>query len=87
MGLDEALLRQLATQEGLPLERIPSSTLLKELFSLGILSHDDLEIAQHALAVRNSLVHGFEARGLDQTTEELARLAQQLVAELDQRMA
>jgi hypothetical protein len=44
----EALLRQLATHEGLPLERLPSSTLLKELFSLGILSRDDVEIAQRA---------------------------------------
>jgi hypothetical protein len=79
----EALLRQLAIREGLPLERIPSSTLLKELFSLGILSRDDVEMAQRALAVRNALVHGFEATGLDQTTEELVRLAHQLLAELD----
>lgn len=78
----EALLRQLAIREGLPLERIPSSTLLKELFSLGILSRDDLEMAQRALAVRNALVYGFEATGLDQISEELARLAQRLEAEL-----
>jgi hypothetical protein len=83
----EALLRQLASREGLPLERFPSSTLLKELFSLGILSRDDLEVAQRALAVRNALVHGFEATGLDQTADELAQLAQRLLAELDQRMA
>jgi uncharacterized protein YutE (UPF0331/DUF86 family) len=82
----EALLRQLATRESLPLERIPSSTLLKELFSLGILSRDDLEIAQRALNVRNALVHGFEATGLDQITEGLARLAHQLLAELDQHV-
>jgi hypothetical protein len=41
----EALLRQLASREGLPLERLPSSMLLKELFSLGILSRDDLAVA------------------------------------------
>jgi hypothetical protein len=80
----EALLRQIATREGLPLERMPSSALLKELFSLGILSRDDLETAQHAFAVRSALVHGFEATGLDQMTEAVARLAQQLLAELDQ---
>jgi hypothetical protein len=79
----EALLRQLTTLEGLPLERIPSSTLLKELFSLGILSRDDFEMAQHALAVRNALVHGFEATGLDQITEGLAH---QLLAEFDQHV-
>jgi uncharacterized protein YutE (UPF0331/DUF86 family) len=80
----EALLRQIATREGLPLERMPSSALLKELFSVGILSRDDLETSQRAFAVRNALVHGFEAIGLDQMTEAVARLAQQLLAELDQ---
>jgi REase_AHJR-like len=82
----EALLRQIATREGLPLERMPSSALLKELFSLGLLSRDDLNVAQRAFAVRNALVHGFEATGLDQMTEAVARLAQQLLAELDQHV-
>jgi uncharacterized protein YutE (UPF0331/DUF86 family) len=81
----EAILRHIATREGLPLERLPSSTLLKELFSLGILSRDDLQMIQRALSMRNALVHGFETMGLDQTTEELARLAEQLLAELNHR--
>jgi hypothetical protein len=83
----EALLRQLAIREGLPLERLPSSTLLKELFSLGVLARHDLEVAQRALAVRNALVHGFEATGLDQTADELAQLSQRLLTELDQHGA
>ena len=83
----EALLRQLATREGLPLERIPSSTLLKELFSLGILSRNDLKMVQGALAVRNALVHGFEAIGLNQMAEELVQLAHRLVVELGQHVA
>jgi hypothetical protein len=83
----EALLRQLAIREGLPLERLPSSTLLKELFSLGILARHDLEVTQRALAVRNALVHGFEATGLDQTADELTQLSQRLLAELDQHGA
>jgi hypothetical protein len=43
-------------------------------------------MAQRAFAVRNALVHGFEATELDQTTEAVARLAQQLLAELDQHV-
>jgi REase_AHJR-like len=82
----EALLRQIATREGLPLERVPSSALLKELFSLGLLARDELDVAQRAFAVRSALVHGFEATGLDQMTETVARLAQQLLAELDQHV-
>ena len=59
VGISEALLRHIATREGLPLERVPSSSLMKELFSLGILSRPELEVAQRAFSVRNALVHGF----------------------------
>lgn len=79
----EALLRHIATREGLPLERVPSSSLMKELFSLGILSRHELDVARRAFAVRNALVHGFETTGLDETASALAQLAQQLLADLD----
>jgi REase_AHJR-like len=81
----EALLRHIATREGLPLERVPSSSLLKELFSLGILSRSELEQAQRALTVRNALVHGFATARPDTTSKEvdLAQFAQKLLLELD----
>ena len=79
----EALLRHIAGREGLPLERAPSSALIKELFSLGMLSRHELEVAQRAFAVRNALVHGFETTGLDETARALAHLAQQLLADLN----
>ena len=82
----ETLLKQLATRQDLPLERIPSSTLLKELFAPGILSRNDLEMARLALTIRNALVHGFKETGVDQTAAEMARLAQQLLAELYQHV-
>jgi uncharacterized protein YutE (UPF0331/DUF86 family) len=79
----EALLRHIATREGLPLERVPSSSLMKELFSLGILSRSELEVAQRAFSVRNALVHGFATTRLDETARELAQFAQKLLLELD----
>lgn len=79
----EALLRHLATREGLPLERVPSLSLMKELFSLGILSRSEHDVAQRAFDVRNALVHGFHATRLDETAGELARLAEQLLSELN----
>ena len=79
----EALLRHIATREGLPLERVPSSSLMKELFSLGILSRSELEVAQRAFSVRNALVHGFATTRLDETSRELAQFAQKLLLELD----
>jgi hypothetical protein len=80
----EALLRRIAIQEGLPLERVPPSALMKELYSLGVLSRNDLDTTQRAFAVRNSIVHGFEASGLDQQIfRELVQLARRLLMELD----
>lgn len=80
----EALLRHIASREGFPLERLPSSALLRELFSLGILSREGLDTTLRAFAIRNSLVHGFNAPELDEILGELAPLARQLLAELDQ---
>jgi hypothetical protein len=79
----EALLRHIATREGLPLERVPSSSLMKELFSLGILSRSELEVTQRAFSVRNALVHGFATTRLDEISRELAQFAQKLLLELD----
>jgi hypothetical protein len=80
----EALLRHISSREGLPLERVPSSALLKELFSLGLLSRKSLDIALRAFSVRNSLVHGFESPELDAILGELTILAQELLEEFDQ---
>jgi hypothetical protein len=79
----EALLRHLATREGLPLARVPSLSLIKELFSLGILSRSEHDVAQRALDVRNAFVHGFHATKHDESAGELASLAQHLLSELD----
>ena len=79
----EALLRHIASREGFPLERLPSSTLFKELFSLGLLSRNGLDVALRAFAVRNSLVHGFETPELEAILEELGILAQELLVEFD----
>ncbi|MEW6113265.1 MAG: hypothetical protein AB1664_14130 [Thermodesulfobacteriota bacterium] len=79
----EAILRQIAAREGLPLERVPSSALIRELFSVGILSRSQLEVAQRSFPARNALVHGFETAGVEQTATELSEVAQQLLSELD----
>jgi hypothetical protein len=82
----EALLRHIASQEGLPLERVPSSALLKELFSLGLLSRNGLAIALRAFSVRNALVHGFQSSGpeVEESFGALTLLVQELLADYDQ---
>lgn len=79
----EALLRHMASREGLPLERVPSSALFKEIYSLGILSHDGLTLALRALSARNALVHGFKAPELDPIFGELTLLVHMLLTEFD----
>ena len=80
----EALLRHIAAREELPLERVPSSAVLKELFSLGLLSRRGLDIALRAFSVRNSLVHGFETPELGAALEDMTPLVQELLAEFDE---
>jgi hypothetical protein len=80
----EALPRHIVTREELPLERVPSSAVLKELFSLGLPSRRGLDIALRALSVRNSLVHGFETPELDPALEEMTPLVQELLEEFDE---
>lgn len=77
----EAMARHIASREGLPLERVPSSAVLKEMFSLGLLSRSGLDIALRAFSVRNALVHGFEAPELDEAIAELTPLLDELLAE------
>lgn len=83
----EALLRHIATQEVLPLERMPSSALTKELYSMGLLSRSDFEFIQRAFTIRNSIVHGFEDTDLNLIIlEELKQLAHRLQRELGQNV-
>lgn len=79
----EALLRHIAARENLPLERVPSSSLIKEMYSQGILSRSALEAIQRAYSVRNALVHGFVADNLDENFAALSAIAQELVGELE----
>jgi hypothetical protein len=79
----EAALRRLAYREQLPLERMPSTALLKELFSLGLVSRHALDVALRAYSVRNSLVHGFETKGLEDTYNEMASPVHEALTELE----
>jgi len=79
----EAILRHIAIKENLPLERVPSSALFKELYSLGLLSINALNICLRALTVRNAIVHGFESPGLDDIFHSLLAVIPELLEELN----
>jgi REase_AHJR-like len=79
----EAILRRLATANSLPLERLPTSRLLGELSSQGVISRSSHENARNLLAIRNRLSHGYAALPGEVHVEELSSLVDDLLAELD----
>lgn len=57
----EGFLRLLSVQNSIPVENLPPSAMLKELYSSGELSVDQYDVVTQALKVRNSITHGFKA--------------------------
>ena len=60
----EGVLRNMAEEEGVYLGRRGPSYLTKQLYSLGFLSRNEYLQLDEGLSYRNSLIHGFTARGL-----------------------
>jgi hypothetical protein len=54
----EGLLRLIASRAALPLENLPPSTLLRELYSAGEISREHYDRLTRLLPIRNRLVHG-----------------------------
>jgi REase_AHJR-like len=76
----EGLLRFLGHRAQLPLESLPSSALIRELYSAGEITREQFERLMRLLPVRNRLVHGFGSQEhLD--VEQLRLLVQALLAE------
>jgi hypothetical protein len=78
----EALLRMLAAGAKLPLDRVPPSILIRDLYSTGELSLRDSDEALDLLETRNALVHGFVSPHVDTATGRLRQLVMNLEREL-----
>lgn len=57
----EAVLRRLAARHDVGLDRLEPGYVLKQLYVLGLLSSDDLDLMQAAMRERNLIAHGFVA--------------------------
>ena len=76
----EGILRLLGQRADLPLENLPPSTLIRELYSAGEISMEHFEDLMRLLPIRNRLVHGFGGQAsLD--VEHLRRLVRELLEE------
>ncbi len=76
----EGILRFLGHRAQLPLESLPPSTLIRELYSAGEITREQFESLMRLLPIRNQLVHGFGSQErLD--VEPLRLLVEALVEE------
>jgi hypothetical protein len=77
----DLVLRILGQRARLPVESLPSSTLIRELYSAGEISRQHFESIMRFLPIRNRLVHGVGAQeSLD--VEELASVVRALLTEV-----
>jgi hypothetical protein len=77
----EGMLRILGQRAQLPLESLPPSALIRELYSAGEIDRAQFESLMRFLPIRNQLVHGFRPQeSLD--VEQLRLLVQALLAEV-----
>lgn len=77
----EGALRLLGDRAQLPLTNLPSSALIRELYSQGELDRQQFEILMRELPLRNQLVHGLGS-GAPAQPAQLATVAQALIADL-----
>jgi hypothetical protein len=77
----EGSLRLLGRRAQLPLENLPPSALIRELYSAGEIGRDHFDTLMRLLPVRNRLVHGLHGR-IDETDVKLLQgLGRALLAE------
>ena len=79
-GTLEALLRRRAEEAIIPIERFPTVSLIKHMYSQGELSIEEYDRAMLLLSVRNRLIHGFEAPEVNESVSELLALVNELIS-------
>ena len=77
----EGILRRLARRTSLPVDRLPTSTLLRHLHSHGELSMEQYDLAMRALEIRSAVAHGYDAPETVEAARGLALLVRELLTE------
>ena len=78
----EGVLRLLGRRAALPVENLPSSALIRELYSTGEISRTDFDTLIRLLPIRNNLTHGFSAETADVSVEDLKDVTNSLLHEV-----
>lgn len=76
----EGAMRQLAIATATPVERLPASRMMNQLYTLGYISVHELQVAKEFLQVRNQIAHGFRADKRDDVVTAFLALLVKWVA-------
>lgn len=79
-GILEALLRRRAEEVTIPIERFPTVSLIKHMYSQGELSIEEYDRAMLLLSVRDQFLHGFEAPEVNESISKLLALVNELIS-------
>jgi len=77
-GIFEAMMRKKAEQVSIPIERFPTLSLIKHLYSQGEISIEQFDKSLELMNVRNQFVHGFQSQNLDNAVVEIKNLVSEL---------
>lgn len=75
----EQLLRLQARRIDLPVDRLPPSIVLRQLYSMGELTMEQFDTALACQKIRNRVVHGFSTSNLAESTSQLLTLVHELL--------
>jgi hypothetical protein len=78
-GILEAALRRQAAGVSIPVERLPTTSLINHLYSQGELSLQQWEKVKSLQAIRNRTVHGYQTPSLDEHARQLQELVRELL--------
>lgn len=78
-GVLEAALRQQAKKTHIPIERLPTPSLINHLYSQGELSIEQFDKARELQTVRNGIAHGYQTPDLANSTKQLQELVNELI--------
>jgi REase_AHJR-like len=76
----EGAMRQLAVATATPVERLPASKLMNQLYTIGYISVSELQTAKQFLQLRNQIAHGFRSDGGDDLIEAFSTFLAERVA-------
>ncbi|MCY1232229.1 REase-like protein [compost metagenome] len=76
----EGAMRQLAVATATPVERLPASKLMNQLYTIGYISVSELQTAKQFLQLRNQVAHGFRSDEGDDLIKEFSTLLSGWVA-------